>query len=144
MIIKKASPLTSSLLARKGAAAPSFLTQVHPPVDALPTAVAHRPYAAANRNDDDHDSDAANCGACAPDAEAAHATAARDHHGRIKLSFRLDQDRHLRLKLAAAHTDRHIQDILTAALDRYLTDLAPAVKSGGCTCYPKVSHPTDD
>jgi hypothetical protein len=143
LIIKKASPLTSSLLARKGTAGPSFLTQVHPPIDGLPSAVAHqRPYAAANRNDEpDQDG---GCGPCTPDADAVHTNVARDHHGRIKLSFRLDQDRHLRLKLAAAHTDRHIQDILTAALDRYLTDLAPAVKSGGCTCYPKVSHPTDD
>jgi hypothetical protein len=140
LIIKKASPLTSALLARKGTAMPSFLTQVHPPVDGLPVAQSHkRPYGGAN-----DESDAANCGACASDAEAVQSTAARDHHGRIKLSFRLDQDRHLRLKLAAAHTDRHIQDILTAALDRYLTDLAPAVKSGGCTCYPKVSHPSDD
>jgi hypothetical protein len=134
LIIKKASPLTGSLLARKGTAAPSFLTQVHPPLDALPSAVAHRRA---------QDADEAGCGACAPESEASHAHAARDHHGRIKLSFRLDHDRHLRLKLAAAHTDRHIQDILTAALDRYLTDLAPAVKSGGCTCYPKASHPTD-
>jgi hypothetical protein len=143
LIIKKASPLTSALLARKGAAAPSFLTQVHPPLGALPAAASHqRPYAAAKHANDENE--AANCGACAPDADAGQSTVARDHHGRIKLSFRLDQDRHLRLKLAAAHTDRHIQDILTAALDRYLTDLAPAVKSGGCTCYPKVSHPSDD
>jgi hypothetical protein len=143
LIIKKASPLTGSLLARKGTATPSFLTQVHPPLDALPSAVAHqRPYAAANRADDAGDE--SGCGACGSDAEAGHASAVRDHHGRIKLSFRLDHDRHLRLKLAAAHTDRHIQDILTAALDRYLTDLAPAVKSGGCTCYPKGSHPIDD
>jgi hypothetical protein len=141
LITKKASPLTGALLARKGAAAPSFLTQVHPPVDVLPAAIAHhRHYAAADRPDDG----GASCGACGPDADAAHGSGARDHHGRIKLSFRLDHDRHLRLKLAAAHTERHIQDILTAALDRYLTDLAPAVKSGGCTCYPKVSHPSDD
>jgi len=130
LISKKASPLTGALLARKGGASPSFLAQVHPPVDGLPAAVAHRPSRAAAP----HANDA---------GEAAQGGASRDHHGRIKLSFRLDQDRHLRLKLAAAHTDRHIQDILTAALDRYLTDLAPAVKSGGCTCYPKVSHSTD-
>ena len=144
MIIKKASALTGSLLARKGTAVPSFLTQVHPPLDTLPAAVAHRrPYAAANHADNDSDGDATGCGACASDHEAGH-SAVRDHHGRVKLSFRLDHERHLRLKLAAAHTDSHIQDIMTAALDRYLTDLAPAVKSGGCTCYPKVSHPSDD
>ena len=136
MIIKKASPLTGSLLARKGTAAPSVLTQVHPPLGALPAAGSHERPRAANKPDD--------CGPCAGDADTLQSTAARDHHGRIKLSFRLDQDRHLRLKLAAAHTDRHIQVILKAALDRYLTDLAPAVKSGGCTCYPRVSHPTDD
>lgn len=135
MIIKKASPLTGSLLARKGTATPSFLTQVHPPLGALPAALSHERPRAANKADD--------CGPCAGDADIGPSTAARDHHGRVKLSFRLDQDRHLRLKLAAAHTDRHIQDILTAALDRYLTDLAPAVKSGGCTCYPKASHPDD-
>ena len=141
MIIKKASPLTGSLLARKGTAMPSFVTQIHPPMEALPAAKAtQRAFVAANQSDEDSDAEA--CGACAgPDL--ARGGNERDHRGRVKLSFRLDADRHLRLKLAAAHTDRHIQDILTTALDRYLSELAPAVKSSGCTCYPKVSHPED-
>jgi hypothetical protein len=142
LITKKASPLTGSLLARKGGASPSFLAQVHPRVDGLPAALAHRPP----RGTAPHANDAgkaAHSGSGSSTAEATEGGASRDHHGRIKLSFRLDQDRHLRLKLAAAHTDRHIQDILTAALDRYLTHLEPAVKSGGCTCYPKAL-PTDD
>src|SRR5690606_18880793 len=109
LITKKASPLTGSLLARKGAAAPSFLTQVHPPVNGASAAAPHRrPLPAAKRANGE---DAARSAPCVADIEAAQGGASRDHNGRIKLSFRLDTERHLRLKLAAAHTDRHIQDI---------------------------------
>ncbi len=42
---------------------------------------------------------------------------------RIKTSVRLEQERYLRLKLAAQQLSRTQQDILTSALDAYLDDL---------------------
>ena len=44
---------------------------------------------------------------------------------RRRLTLRLDPDRHMRLKLAAAHLDRSLQDILIAALDAHLAREAP-------------------
>jgi hypothetical protein len=50
------------------------------------------------------------------------ATAAK---GRRRITLRLDADRHLRLKLAAAHRGLSLQDIVIAALDVHLTREAP-------------------
>ena len=47
---------------------------------------------------------------------------------RRRLTLRLDPERHMRLKLAAAHLDLSLQDILIAALDAYLAREAP------CAC----------
>jgi hypothetical protein len=52
---------------------------------------------------------------------------------RAKLSVRLDQERHLRLKLAAAHLRRSSQTIMLEALDEYLAKVAPAI-GGDCAC----------
>lgn len=41
-------------------------------------------------------------------------------HERIAMTVRLDHDRHLRLRVFAAHANRSSQEILTAALDSYL------------------------
>ncbi len=58
-----------------------------------------------------------------------------DRHGKAKLSLRLEPVRHLRLKLAVAHLNRSAQQILIAALDRYLDEATPAVHDGGCACF---------
>jgi hypothetical protein len=44
---------------------------------------------------------------------------------RRRLTLRLDPDRHLRLKLAAAHLGLSLQDVIVAALDDHLTRAAP-------------------
>lgn len=44
---------------------------------------------------------------------------------RRRLTLRLDPERHMRLKLAAAHLDLSLQDILIAALDAHLAREAP-------------------
>jgi hypothetical protein len=44
---------------------------------------------------------------------------------RRRLTLRLDPERHMRLKLAAAHLDISLQDILIAALDAHLAREAP-------------------
>jgi hypothetical protein len=41
--------------------------------------------------------------------------------GRVRLSVRLDPDRYLRVKMASARTRWSAQDIVIAALDRYLS-----------------------
>jgi hypothetical protein len=53
---------------------------------------------------------------------------------RVNLSFRMDPQRHHRLKVAAAHMNRSAQDILTNALDRYLDEMAGAYMDGSCNC----------
>ena len=61
----------------------------------------------------------------APRIEAPVATPAKD---RRRLTLRLDPERHMRLKLAAAHLDLSLQEILIAALDAHLSREAP------CAC----------
>jgi hypothetical protein len=57
-----------------------------------------------------------------------------DFHDRRRITLRLDPGRHVRLKLASAHLDRSIQDILIDALDDHLARVAPNVAEGGCAC----------
>lgn len=54
---------------------------------------------------------------------------AMDKMGRVRLSVRLDPDRYLRVKMASARTRWSAQDIVIAALDRYLD--GSASKSAG-------------
>ena len=53
---------------------------------------------------------------------------------RTRISLRLDPERHLKLKLSAAHLHRNLQDVLIAALDSYLDQIGPTVKEGTCAC----------
>ncbi len=53
-----------------------------------------------------------------------------DKMGRVRLSVRLDPDRYLRVKMASARTRWSAQDIVIAALDRYLGGAANK-ESGG-------------
>ena len=50
------------------------------------------------------------------------------------MSVRLDRERHLKLKLTAAHLETSLQDIFTDALDRYLEQIGPEVLRGDCAC----------
>lgn len=49
-------------------------------------------------------------------------------------TLRLDADRHLKLRLASAHANISAQQIVCAALDRYLVDYAPDLTGGDCPC----------
>jgi hypothetical protein len=109
-----AARLTGELLAVKGNAAP---TSRPLRVWSLPAAAPQPAGAPPVREE-----------AAAPDqppGEAGEATA--------RFSVRLDPDRHLRLKLMAAHSRRSRQDIVVAAIDRYLAELGPLAR-GGCGC----------
>lgn len=61
-----------------------------------------------------------NGGDAAQSADAARKKAPVGSHERIAMTVRLDHDRHLRLRVFAAHVNRSSQEILTAALDSYL------------------------
>ncbi|GEQ97623.1 hypothetical protein JCM17844_12600 [Iodidimonas gelatinilytica] len=51
---------------------------------------------------------------------------------RIALTLRLDKERHLRLKLMAAHTNKSAQDLLMQALDDLLGNYTEPLS--GCPC----------
>ena len=53
-----------------------------------------------------------------------------DKMGRVRLSVRLDPDRYLRVKMASARTRWSAQDIVIAALDRYLGDKGGSDEGG--------------
>ncbi len=110
--------LTSSLLAEKGAAAPTVgqaarpadpATMPPPPAFDLPAAAppTHPPHAAAL---DDS----------AP---------RRGKASRVRVTMRIDPERHFRLRLVAAHLNQSTQDVLSLALDAYLDQVAPAVSN---------------
>ncbi|MGE0652836.1 MAG: hypothetical protein AB7P12_13975 [Alphaproteobacteria bacterium] len=105
-----AAKLTSSLLARKGTAAPAALSSV---------AVALRPVDGASR--------AQKCASPAYGGDCSGKAPPR-------MTFRLDEARHLRLRLAAAHLQRSRQDVLTEALDRFLDQISPEILSNNCVC----------
>lgn len=54
-----------------------------------------------------------------------------DKMGRVRLSVRLDPDRYLRVKMASARTRWSAQDIVIAALDRYLGDKSGSGQDDG-------------
>jgi hypothetical protein len=60
---------------------------------------------------------------------------------RARVSVRLDRERHLKLKLTAAHLQSSLQDIFTDALDRYLEQLGPEVLRNDCACL-SLKHGT--
>ena len=62
-----------------------------------------------------------------------------DKMGRVRLSVRLDPDRYLRVKMASARTRWSAQDIVIAALDRYLGGTA-----GGSTASASDADDSDD
>ncbi len=47
-----------------------------------------------------------------------------DDHGRVKMSLRLDEKRHLMLKLAAAHLNQSAQEFLVEAFDNHINEVA--------------------
>ena len=58
----------------------------------------------------------------------------QDTLGRVRVSLRVDRERHLRLRLMAAHTRRTIQETLLAALDAHLADHGSDILGGHCAC----------
>ena len=110
----KAAELKGSLLVRKGTAAPVAV--------ALPQR--------------GHPSNDAGASPAAAPAQRPGALR-RDRLGRVRHSLRLDAQRHLRLKLLAAHTQQSLQDIILAALDDHLDRHGMGILDGNCACLKK-------
>ena len=140
----KAASLTSSLLAPKGDAAPAHLHQVYPLLDGRGERAASEPARVPANRPIQGDDEAAMFAPAAATSEDDISPLKRDRLGRVKLSLRLDAERHTRLRLAAAHTGRRLQDVLTAALDSYLSEIAPTLQEHGCTCYPSGAANHED
>ena len=157
MIMKAAASLTGSLLARKGAAypasysAPNSTPQTggaqgsHNSADVVRSGMPltpHTPDQGPQMQDGRFVEDlpaesstpvqgpaASLPDSAMPDGAEASLPQTMDKMGRVRLSVRLDPDRYLRVKMASARTRWSAQDIVIAALDRYLD--GSANKSAG-------------
>lgn len=156
--MKAAASLTGSLLARKGAAYPaSYSAPSSAPTESssvstdsrayndprviasAPPAPPAPPATEAPQMQDGRfvedltpvgsHSSVASDAAESVDSGGADLPQAMDKMGRVRLSVRLDPDRYLRVKMASARTRWSAQDIVIAALDRYLD--GSAARSSG-------------
>ncbi len=72
---------------------------------------------------------------CDSGTDCKHKTAMADHTGkRVAMTLRLDSDRHLKLRVLSAHANMSSQEILTAALDEYLSREASTADLRHCDC----------
>ena len=116
--------LSSTLLARKGAAMPTGYAATGPQVGVHPGAnenVRASGGPAQKRRD-------------VRVALARTATPPTDAAERARVSVRLDRDRHLKLRLAAAHLHTSLQAVISDAIDRYLEEIGPEMLQSDCTC----------
>lgn len=125
--VPEAASLTSALLVRKGRAVPAGYVSL----------------ASAVRGQREIEEEPAREAPMAPIATPAaapttaprrRATRPRKKDPRARISLRLDDERHLKLKLTAAHLHKKLQEIVIAALDGYLEQIGPAVMNGNCAC----------
>jgi hypothetical protein len=108
--------LSSALLARKGDAAPTGYTPIRSQEVNARIAKTGHPVSVIK-----------------PDFTAIGDRASAESE-RARVSVRLDPDRHLKLRLTAAHLHNSLQDIMTDALDRYLEQIGPEVLRNDCAC----------
>ena len=132
----KAASLTSALLAAKGAATPAGLAA---PMDPLMDPLAPRPRgtrrpALVLTGGEPVGAAPRPSGRAQGGARAGTTSAPTEGERPVRVSFRLDQARHLRLRLVAAHGRRSVSACLIEAVDRYLDHMAPRVGDGHCYC----------
>ena len=132
----EAAPLSATLLARKGAARPTAsparlfaIPQPAQPPGASPAPSPARAPAPGPAP------------ASAPVPAYTHDQGDGLPGDRRRITLRLDHKRHVRLKLAAAHLEASIQDIMTAALDAHLARVAPDIEGGFCACLAREGEP---
>ncbi len=119
MSMSRPAVLSSAMVARQGAAAPTGYTPIRPQ-DINATRTAQK--TAGNLRP-----------AIAPVAVIVGGSSSTDSE-RTRVSVRLDRDRHLKLKLTAAHLRNSLQDIITDALDRYLEQIGSEIVPNNCAC----------
>ena len=125
----KAAPLSSSLLVRKGSAAPADLSLIP----------------ASRRHTVKVQSQEPPRSSCLHNAELAAAKdAGQDGQANgpytAKFTLRLDRERHLRLKLLAAHLHLSAQEMLIEALDAYLDKAVPQAIRNNCSCLAQLEE----
>ena len=116
--------LSSALMARKGSAAPTGYTAMRPQ-DVNVTRSANE-----NAGNPSPVTKPPVTTAAATDIRGPTSTDSR----RMRVSVRLDRERHLKLKLTSAHLQNSLQDIIVDALDRYLEQISPEVLRSECAC----------
>jgi hypothetical protein len=112
--------LSSALLARKGDATPTGYTPIRAQEVNASTAKTGHPVSTP-------------VSVIKPDFTAIGGRLSADSE-RARVSVRLDPDRHLKLRLTAAHLHNSLQDIMIDALDRYLEQIGPEVLRNDCAC----------
>lgn len=120
------SKLTSALIARKGHAVPSGF--------GIPAPLRYAGAPVIPNHSPKNGSRSAYHGA-APVKES------ETEAQRARVSLRLNEERHLRLRLTAAHMQTTLQDILTQALDNYLNQISPEVIRDDCLCLGSERRP---
>lgn len=133
----KTASLSSTLLVRKGAAAPSSYAAPSPA--ALDSVTAMSPIRPIMNGRHPHGSDTYTAPqiAAPPPPRKQPRKQALDHNGRVRLSVRFDQDQHTKLQLASVHTKRSMRDLIATAVDSYLRQIAPNVRHGACACLAR-------
>lgn len=122
--MKAVASLSSSLMARKGTAAPAEQSVV----PLKPSVFVKSKSRAGDRGED------------AP----LHACREEPCHGRdefrraAKLTLRLEGDQHLQVKLLASHLNCSIQTIIREALQRHLDEMVPRYLHGKCACLAEL------
>ncbi len=159
-----AASLTSTLLARKGAASPARSNSSG--YDALAQDLAHdlaanrpvgpqaavAPAAGSYSAPTVVDNAAADAAEAAPSLQEPVAIdapkpqkpvkprAASGSHGKAAMTVRLDTERHFKLRLLSAHSNRSSQQILIDALDQYLSQHGADISPHMCACANAISQ----
>ena len=121
--MKSAASLTSSLMARKGAATPAeqAVVPINPSV-----------FVKGRSRPHDRATDV-------PVVDCSDPCRSRDDLRRsAKLTLRLDGDQHLQVKLLASHLNCSIQTIIREALQRHLDEMVPDYLHGKCLCLAEL------
>lgn len=136
---KAFASLSAGLLARKGGARPAMRPQVYnaeddlgwndmgeaspaKPARAVPVPIAFAPPAPPEAPPPAVRVQQAALAERFEPAPAVRPRAAPGANGKSAFTLRLDEERHLRLRLMGAHRHRSAQSLVTEALDRFLAD----------------------
>ena len=136
MKLQDPSKLTSALIARKGHAVPSGFGFPGSSRYSNPALAPDDSYGIGHSVSSER-VDSAACGAESGYENSQESVVRRNSTPaarRARVSLRLDDERHLRLRLSAAHMETTLQNVLVQALDHYLDQISPEVIRANCLC----------